>query len=120
MSTSDRIAIGGIVAQIIIGIITVAVTWYVGRRQIQIMLAQANPAVKVARTKILWDVYIVLVSSSLGLAVVLFTTTYFFIYIPFSPRVLMLLLLMNVLSAAYDYRILRLWWRKPRYITSEA
>ena len=120
MSKDNWIAIGGIIVQSIIAVIGIVMAWYMSKRQIQIMLTQQNPKEKRVGTKIVWEVYVVLISYSISLIVALLCALYFFIYIPFQPRLLMLLVLINAFSAYVDWQVLRRWWRKPRSVTVEA
>ncbi len=120
MSKDNWIAIGGIIVQSIIAVIGIVLSWYMSRRQIQIMLAQQNATGARVKKKIYWEVYFVLIAYPISLAVALLCSVYFFIYIPFHPRLLMLLILINTFSAYADVKVLRRWCQKPRSAIVEA
>jgi len=116
MKLETWIAIGGIVVQSIIAVIGIAVQWRSNKRQIQIMLAQANPTENVKpKEPINWPKLVLLslytfavISGVVGLIIT-------YAYIPASLRIVFFLVPLNLWMAYYNIknviRIGRWPWR---------
>lgn len=109
MTTENWITIIGLVVQTIIGIITVAASSYFQHRQIQVMQAQTAPTMPPERKgavrgkrHLVWGTWFFLTLS-------LLYCIWLFIWLPYSPRLNMFLLLFYATCFYYNAYFLRSW-----------
>lgn len=89
-------------------------------KQIQIMLAQNNPAEKRPRTKILWLPYVQISLSLIGVGAALYGILWQFIFVPFAARWQVVVTMVNTCFGYINFQNLRKYLREPRRETIEA